>query len=633
MILNDAGGSKKSTKKKKVPSYSGGGDKGVLDGTKHKKKSTKKKNKIIHAIENGVKRKVGRTVAKIVKKPAQIKRTVKNVAVKGIGLAIVKSGKHHSSKTKKSKTKKNTSNINTHEDQTNNKSAIDSFNKANKKSTHSSSKTTTKKKTTTSHHTTSSKQDSYNNAAKSHTSTSTTTTKKKPVVTTVKKPVVKKPVVKPTMSSGDRKFYEAYNKSIYDGKADTKQWKHYTDLTTKYGLKAGTTSETALHNLSLAALSGDKNAQNYLKTLSIKGQTGKALWKGVTDDQLNKNQSLRGSYFKDNATSNYTKNWETRDYKRYNGMIDGKQAMSDKQLSYYNDITKKWHLENYNDPYVQQQHQLQKDENSALDAQDVALNQGLSTINNQSYQDMESQKQDMANRGLTDSGIAADAYTKSTMGANQSYMQAYSDAAQSKSDVKTQFDTAISQSKIDQRAYQDSQQAAQAEQEVAQTNALAKIQEQQTAQDKYLTTATGYVYLNGQVMKDSKGNAITSLALQKQQETTRHNTATESLTMQKINNDLALASQKLAYNYAALDLKSQTAQADIANAQAKLELAAKNSDTAEARAQATILNNQLKNVQKQIDGYIKADKKVPNSLKTTLKNIMTKMSTLANMGK
>jgi hypothetical protein len=209
------------------------------------------------------------------------------------------------------------------------------------------------------------------------------------------------------------------------------------------------------------------------------------------------------------------------------------------------------------------------------------------------------------------------------------------------------YTDAIAKSKFDQRDYADQRQEyadkrsdAEAQAEIDQQNALAKIQEQQTAQDKFLTSSTGKVYLNGEMMLDAKGKPMTTVDMMKLQETNRHNTTNEdlakqklSVSQQKMNNDLAIATQKLQFNWASLDLKSATASANIANAQAKLEVAARNGDTAEIKAQATVLNNQLKNIQTQINGYKKADKPVPAKLKSQLKSIMTKMSTLANMGK
>lgn len=349
-------------------------------------------------------------------------------------------------------------------------------------------------------------------------------------------------------------------------------------------------------------------------------------WSKVTSAQLDKDAKLRSEYFKANPTSTYTKNWETKDYNRYNDMIMNNKGMTDSQRKYYNKMLGKWGWDDYNDVNVQQQYHLKQDKTKAIDAQTTSLNQSLSTMDAQAFQDKQAMQQEMSNRGITDSGIAADAYNRAQALNGQNYSAAYAQSAQDKADISAKYTDLINQSKQTQAEAKAAQEAQTAESVTAQLKA-------QTEQDKYLTSSTGYVYLNGKVLKDKNGKPLTSVAYQKMLEDNRHNQAVESANMQKINNDLALATQKLKLNYATLDLKSQQAQAAIANAQAKLELAARNADTAEVRVQAGILNSEVKSIQKQIDGYRRSDKKVPKSLKDKLKAVMSKMDKLANMGK
>lgn len=400
-------------------------------------------------------------------------------------------------------------------------------------------------------------------------------------------------------------------------------------------LVSGLGKELDLRQLSIAALNGDKSAKAFLEAIKNKGVTGSALWKGYTPthDELEKSYDLRHAYMKDNPYGDYTKWYDEKEYKTYNEWLESDKPMTDDMLKRYQGWVDKWNLNDMRDPFNQHQANLKKNEQEALNAQDVALNQGLAQMDASAFQQMQQMQQDMSGRGMMDSGIAQDAYMRAQMANNQNYQQAYAQGATTKANIKQQFADAMNESKLGQQEYKDNRADAEAALAVEQQNALAKLQEQQTEQDKFLTSSTGYVYLNGVMMTGKDGKPIRTVDLMKLDETSRHNQATESISMQKMNNDLAIATQKLQYNWATLDLKSQTAQADIANAQAKLELMARNADTAEVKAQAGILNDQLKNIQKQIDGYKKADKKVPDSLKTQLKDIMTKMSTLANMGK
>lgn len=428
---------------------------------------------------------------------------------------------------------------------------------------------------------------------------------------------------------------------LYNGKVmdtDNAQWiKDALSNGAKIVKSNSVTGENLdLQKLSMAALSGDKSAQEFLKKYNISKASGSALWKGqnVTKEMFDASgQDFRAQYVKDNPYADVTKQYEMNNYNAMSEWIKSGKPIADYQMESYNNLVNKWNLDDMNDPFVQYQQDLKKNQQDALSAQDVALNQGMAQMDANSFQQMQGLQQNMSERGISDSGLASDAYMRAQMANNMNYQQAYAEGATRKADITQQYTDAIQGAKVDSMTYKDQKAQAEAENMVAQQNALAKLQEQQTEQDKYLTSSTGYVYLNGQVMKGANGQPMTSLEYAKLQETNRHNTATESISMQKMNNDLAVATQKLQYNWASLDLKSQVAQADIADAQAKLEIMARNADTTAIKAQAGILNNQLKNIQTQINGYKKADKPVPDSLKTQLKDIMTKMSTLANMGK
>jgi hypothetical protein len=213
------------------------------------------------------------------------------------------------------------------------------------------------------------------------------------------------------------------------------------------------------HALSIAALSGDKQAQAFLNALGNKGQTGDALWNGITNDQLEGNYDLRQAYVAANPYADYTKQYDKKNYDTISGWIQNGQQVSDDQMEAYKKIAGKWNLQDASDPFVQQQLQLQKDKQDALNAQDVALNQGMATMDANSFQQFQQLQQQMAERGMGDSGIAADAYMRSQMANNQNYQQAFAQATQAKSDTATKYDQDIAASKQGQLKNQQDQAA------------------------------------------------------------------------------------------------------------------------------------------------------------------------------
>jgi hypothetical protein len=283
------------------------------------------------------------------------------------------------------------------------------------------------------------------------------------------------------------------------------------------------------------------------------------------------------------------------------------------------------------DPYTAQQMQLEKDRQAALNAQDVALNKGLGTQQASNFQQFQSLQQDMVNRGMANSGIAADAYMRANMGANANYQQAYSDAATKKSEIQSQYDSNISQSRIDQQAYKDSRQAYADQLAAAQAKAATDQQSAQTEQDKYLTSATGYVYVGGERLMIG-GKPVTSMEWNKLTETQRHNMATEAntatanaqdyalgmdknaISREKIANDLQIAINRSQLDYAKLDYNYTKLESDNAYNQDKLQIAIANAQTSKDKTQLTALGKQADGFAKQIAAYQKAGKKPPKSL-------------------
>jgi hypothetical protein len=282
-------------------------------------------------------------------------------------------------------------------------------------------------------------------------------------------------------------------------------------------------------------------------------------------------------------------------------------------------------------PYTDQQNQLAKDRQAALNAQDVSLNQGLTAQDATNFQQFQTLQQQMSNRGMSDSGIAADAYMRSQMGANANYQQAYSDAATKKSEIQSNYDSQISSSKIAQQTYNDAQAAAQAKA----ANDAATLQ---TEQDKYLTTSTGTVWVGGKQLVIN-GKPVQSMDWNKLNETQRHNLATEANTAtanantatnnannfalgqdknaiarETAANNLTIAISRNKLDAAKLDYNYKKLESDNADQQAKIQIAIANAQTSKDKTQLTALGKQSDSLAKQIAAYQKAGKKAPKSL-------------------
>jgi hypothetical protein len=282
-------------------------------------------------------------------------------------------------------------------------------------------------------------------------------------------------------------------------------------------------------------------------------------------------------------------------------------------------------------PYTDQQNQLAKDRQAALNAQDVSLNQGLTAQDATNFQQFQTLQQQMSNRGMSDSGIAADAYMRSQMGANANYQQAYSDAATKKSEIQSNYDSQISSSKIAQQTYNDAQAAAQAKA----ANDAATLQ---TEQDKYLTTSTGTVWVGGKQLVIN-GKPVQSMDWNKLNETQRHNLATEANTAtanantatnnannfalgqdknaiarETAANNLTIAISRNKLDAAKLDYNYKKLESDNADQQAKIQIAIANAQTSKDKTQLTALGKQSDGYAKQIAAYQKAGKPVPKKL-------------------
>ena len=521
----------------------------------------------------------------------------------------------------------------------------------------------------------------------------------------------------------EQRFWQQANQiTQLGGQLNAAQQKTYSAITNKL---RSNVNQSTLQDLSIRALNGDVQAQNTLKSLHLNPLTGQSLWKGYDPRKLQPGTKAYKQYMADNPYSDLTKQYDLQNYQTYTERIKNNQPISPEQQQWYNDVTKKWVLPNYFDPNVQVQDELKANEKeyldqltknqqeyldalkkmqeegynrltsakqSALDAQDVALNNALFQADNDNFQRFLRLQQDMADRGMGDSGIAADAYLRSQMAANQAYQDAYAQAAKTKADIlsdfadrfnqwqaaytdkigqtkadytdklqqtKDYYTKAINEAKLASRDYADKKKA----EEAAKALELQKLQ---TNRDKFLTEQTGYVFVNGEPLKRPDGKPYTTVELQKLFETARHNKATEEnrskeiqanyelgkerntitaqgnqmnynvkmaqmeLDRQKIAQDGQIAMAKLKLAQAKLDLDKQKAQDAMNQAQAKLDIMAKNAQTSEMRAKISAIRTQLAALQKQIDAQVKAGKKPTKAQRKQLKGLMNQLEVLVS---
>ena len=492
------------------------------------------------------------------------------------------------------------------------------------------------------------------------------------------------------------------------GQLNAAQQKTYSAIANKL---RGNVNQSTLQDLSIRALNGDVQAQNTLKSLHLNPLTGQSLWKGYDPRKLQPGTKAYKQYMADNPYSDLTKQYDLQNYQTYTERIKNNQPISPEQQQWYNDVTKKWALPNYFDPNVQVQDELKANEKeyldqltknqqeyldalkkmqeegynrltsaqqSALDAQDVALNNALFQADNDNFQRFLQLQQDMADRGMGDSGIAADAYLRSQMAANQAYQDAYAQAAKTKADILSDFADRFNQW---QAAYTDKigQTKADYTDKLHQTKDYytkaineAKLASRDYADKKKAEEAakaleqTGYVFVNGEPLKRPDGKPYTTVELQKLFEAARHNKVTEEnrskeiqanyelgkernaitaqgnqmnynvkmaqmeLDRQKIAQDGQIAMAKLKLAQAKLDLDKQKAQDAMNQAQARLDIMAKNTQTSEMRAKISAIRTQLAALQKQIDAQLKAGNEPTKAQRKQLKKLMNQLEALVS---
>lgn len=442
-----------------------------------------------------------------------------------------------------------------------------------------------------------------------------------------------------SLQDAQKSWFNQYSNQIKSGTNNVNELKRYNDYAHYLKLQKVNPSTSALQNMSIKALNGDVTAQNYLKAMNQKQLSGSALWNGINPSSLTKHSGAYRQYIMDNPLSDTARGMDTEMYNHYNNMIQNGKALKQSELDWYNQNLSKWNLEDMQNPFVQQRSQLEKDKQSALNAQDVALNNGMAQMDANSFNQMNQLQQQMSQRGMQDSGISADAYMRAQMANNVNYQQAFADSAQAKSEIQGKYNEAISSSKIGQLEFQ-------AEQEAAQMESAVKLQEIQSEQDKWMTQSTGQLWVNGQPLMVN-GQPIRTVDWEKMSEERRHNLMSEALEGTKIGNDyqlgmdsndikrqaiatdlqIALAKNKL--DYAKLDYNYAKLESDNAIAQDKIMIAAENAQTSADKAKITTLGQQLNSITKRIVEYQKAGKKPPKDLVNQYNDINGQLQALA----
>lgn len=431
------------------------------------------------------------------------------------------------------------------------------------------------------------------------------------------------------LQAAQKDWFNQYSKKVSAGVNNTNEMQQYKDYSKAFGMNMAAPNEQVMKQLSIEALNGSRFAQQQLTALGSKGQSGAQLWKGFDPSGLQKGSAAMGAYMKDNPFSQQSKSQDDFRYKQYSEIIKNGGQLDNNMNNIYQGLLDKWNLDDMRDPFTQQQATLAANKQTALDSQDVALNTGLGQQDAANFQQFQKMEQDMSERGMGASGIAQDAYMRAQMGMNQNLQQSYADSAETKSKIQSQYDEAISGSKIEQGKYQDEKQLKATEQQIA-------IQAAQTEQDKFLTESTGLLYVGGQQMT-MNGRPITTIEFQKMTEEQRHNMAEENNVATKnaqsyalgseansikyslgsegnaikrdaISADLQIALAKNTLDYAKLDFDYTKLESNNAYNQDKIAQAAAASQNATDKNQLTALGQQSNTLANQIIAAQKAGK-------------------------
>lgn len=391
------------------------------------------------------------------------------------------------------------------------------------------------------------------------------------------------------ITAAQHDFMNQYGKQIANGTNNLSQMGQYQGYLKAFGGSQAAPSDSVMKQLSVEALNGSRGAQQYLQAMHLTPQSGENLWKGFDPSGLKQGTAAYNQYMTDNPYSQTSKDHDMFIYNQYGGILKNGQQLDNNELGIYKGLLSKWNLQDMNDPYNKGIAQMQQDKQGALNAQDIATNQTLATADANNFQTMQQTKQDMNNRGIGDSGLAQDAYMRATMGANQTYQKAYADAATNKADITSKYDAGIND--IQQKQLENTQ--SQAQQQTA--NAM-ELQKQQSTQDQFLTTQTGYMWMNGKPLTIG-GKTISTMDYQKLSETQRHDIATENQTAVNDNNtyklgvanndtanaritaDQAIAGAKLTYDYKNLDFQKGKWEQDVADTSIKLSIAQQNANS------------------------------------------------------
>lgn len=361
--------------------------------------------------------------------------------------------------------------------------------------------------------------------------------------------LVNKYNLNPHITKDEKRYYDMYGKKIYDATNNLNGLDYYNKIAKRYNLNPTKTHTTYLRQMSQKALGGDKDAAAYLKAMNYKPLDKKSnLWYNFDEKNLAGNNQLATAYRKDNPYSDNAKAYDMNHYEKYNDMITDNKPMTADQLEWYNKAVKKWNMDDMNNPFTKQKHELQDLEKQQLNAQDQALNNAMVQMDGNNFQKFQALQQDMSTRGMGDSGIAQDAYARMQMASNRDYQDAFVQATQNKANIQNGMFEQRVQLGERERDQQNKDAALKQQQQTLDLQKQQLINEQVSAQqkaqadqDKWLTEQAGYIYVGGKQLK-SGGKPIPTVEWYKMTETQRHNIATENNASLKLQYDYLLGS-------------------------------------------------------------------------------------------
>lgn len=318
------------------------------------------------------------------------------------------------------------------------------------------------------------------------------------------------PVKKP--NADQQKFFDQYSANRTAGKGQSAERDaYYNTLAKTYGLQTTAYKDPKVNN-SYNALNGgitsmadfnklDKTSDGFVKMPDGSYATPDGLMK-LSQDEYDAFGLSKGKTTKlDDAYGIADKNKMDEFMKQMNDMY---APMIGQYNSYLGTL--------------QGQHQ------NNLNMIDAQGNRTLQGVSDNNFLAAQQNEQSLADRGMGTSGVGDEFRTRTQMSANRNLQDSYMQTAQQKADENSQFSQNENQIKMalaelnpeakGQAMYQNWLDTTGGSKGIKESQAAAQ-QQAQAKNDEYLSSQTGVLYQNGQVVKDAKGNAIKTLDGQK----------------------------------------------------------------------------------------------------------------------